>query len=239
MAKQKYWDGSQWVQVAPSMQEFDEHLAESTQQAHLAKNIGLEDAEGNFVSTEVEGAMGELFTNVSRDVDEHSKKKASENTLGHIGINKSLGLYGLQISNGILGVNFSISPGEDEALLIDERRTDTRGQSYVKIYELKVNIDIKTMVKFEARSGSSANAYARIYVNDVPVGTERVIRSYDNVVFSEEIDIKAGDRVQLYGYRRLGVTLDVLYFGIFGDIKIEKLVPSDVIDADIGEVIIP
>jgi len=44
---------------------FDEHLAESTQQAHLAKNIGLEDIEGNFVATNVEGAMNELFTNVS------------------------------------------------------------------------------------------------------------------------------------------------------------------------------
>lgn len=28
MAKEKYWDGTKWVQVAPSMQEFDEHLAE-------------------------------------------------------------------------------------------------------------------------------------------------------------------------------------------------------------------
>ena len=48
---------------------FDEHLAESTQQAHLAKNIGLEDTSGNFVATEVEGAMLELFTNVSSGKD--------------------------------------------------------------------------------------------------------------------------------------------------------------------------
>lgn len=41
------------------------HLAKSTQQAHLAKNIGLEDTEGNFTATELEGAMNELFTNVS------------------------------------------------------------------------------------------------------------------------------------------------------------------------------
>ena len=40
-------------------------MAETTQQAHLAKNIGLEDTTGNFTATEVEGAMNELFTNVS------------------------------------------------------------------------------------------------------------------------------------------------------------------------------
>lgn len=28
MAKQKYWDGTKWVQVAPSMKEFTTHLAD-------------------------------------------------------------------------------------------------------------------------------------------------------------------------------------------------------------------
>lgn len=41
------------------------HKAESASQAHLAKNIGLEDTTGNFTATELEGAMSELFTNVS------------------------------------------------------------------------------------------------------------------------------------------------------------------------------
>lgn len=38
------------------------HLAEDATDAHLAKNIGLEDAEGNFIATELEGALSELFT---------------------------------------------------------------------------------------------------------------------------------------------------------------------------------
>ena len=41
------------------------HKADDVSQAHLAKNIGLEDTTGNFTATEVEGAMSELFTNVS------------------------------------------------------------------------------------------------------------------------------------------------------------------------------
>ncbi|MCF6466334.1 hypothetical protein [Clostridium sp. Cult2] len=37
------------------------HQAETTQQAHLAKNIGVEDVDNNFVATDVEGALDELF----------------------------------------------------------------------------------------------------------------------------------------------------------------------------------
>jgi hypothetical protein len=37
------------------------HSAETTQNAHLAKNIGIEDTAGNFASTDVEGALAELF----------------------------------------------------------------------------------------------------------------------------------------------------------------------------------
>ena len=46
-------------------QELAAHKAESTQNAHLAKNIGIEDTVGNFTATDVEGALNELFTSVS------------------------------------------------------------------------------------------------------------------------------------------------------------------------------
>lgn len=53
------------TQVAELEQDLDEHKAESATQAHLARNIELEDTAGNFVATNIEGAMSELFTNVS------------------------------------------------------------------------------------------------------------------------------------------------------------------------------
>lgn len=46
-------------------QEVTAQLAETATNAHLAKNIGIEDANSNFTSTDVEGALEELFTNVS------------------------------------------------------------------------------------------------------------------------------------------------------------------------------
>ena len=46
------------------------HKEESATQAHLAKNIALEDASGNFTASDVEGALSELFTNVSNGKNE-------------------------------------------------------------------------------------------------------------------------------------------------------------------------
>ena len=45
------------------------HKNENANNAHLAKNIGLEDTAENFTATDVEGAMSELFTNVSDGKD--------------------------------------------------------------------------------------------------------------------------------------------------------------------------
>jgi|GEM_PF-2027150 len=45
--------------------EFDSHKNENATGAHKAKNIAIDDAEGHFTATDVEGALNELFTSVS------------------------------------------------------------------------------------------------------------------------------------------------------------------------------
>ena len=45
------------------------HQAEDATDAHLGKNIGLEDTAGNFTSEEVEGALAELAARPQKDVD--------------------------------------------------------------------------------------------------------------------------------------------------------------------------
>jgi len=45
--------------------EFDSHKNENTTGAHKAKNIAIDNAEGHFTATDVEGALNELFTSVS------------------------------------------------------------------------------------------------------------------------------------------------------------------------------
>lgn len=52
-------------EINQNTQEIAAHKAESTQNAHLAKNIGIEDTAGNFTANDVEGALNELFQSVS------------------------------------------------------------------------------------------------------------------------------------------------------------------------------
>lgn len=68
--KLRYYNGTEWEQLAPTKQEFDDlkntttsHLADDVTIKHKAKTIGLDSS--NFTSKNVEGAMGELFQNVS------------------------------------------------------------------------------------------------------------------------------------------------------------------------------
>lgn len=44
---------------------FNDHISDNKVGAHLAKNINIEDVQNNFTATQVEGALQELFTNVS------------------------------------------------------------------------------------------------------------------------------------------------------------------------------
>lgn len=64
-----YLNNSVKVQVNANETNLSTHLAEDMQQAHLAKNVGIEDVAENFSATDVEGALSELFTSVSNGKD--------------------------------------------------------------------------------------------------------------------------------------------------------------------------
>jgi len=55
-------------------------------------------------------------------------------------------------------------------------------------------------VVFNLYGAGGATAYARIYVNNIAVGTLRSTTSTTPVAFSETISVTAGDLIQLYGY---------------------------------------
>jgi hypothetical protein len=60
------WPGSSVQAILESAKsDIAGHKAAAAVQAHLAKNIAIEDAGGLFTATHVEGALGELFTSVS------------------------------------------------------------------------------------------------------------------------------------------------------------------------------
>lgn len=51
--------------IEGNQQGLSTHVAEDAKDAHMGKNIGIEDVAGNFTAKDIEGAMSELFTNVS------------------------------------------------------------------------------------------------------------------------------------------------------------------------------
>ena len=64
------WPGSSVQAIMESAKsDIAGHKAVAAVQAHLAKNIAIEDTGGLFTATHVEGALGELFTSVSNGKD--------------------------------------------------------------------------------------------------------------------------------------------------------------------------
>ncbi|QVY63859.1 tail fiber protein [Cytobacillus gottheilii] len=60
-------------------------------------------------------------------------------------------------------------------------------------------------VSFQAASYFNGSAYYRIYVNGSPIGIQRVLtNSGQFTTFTQDIAIKAGDRVQLFAYSTNG-----------------------------------
>lgn len=77
----------------------------------------------------------------------------------------------------------------------------TSAFSYAKIIEWQVSLSGTVNVYFGLSTGSAGDpAYAKIYVNGSPVGTERSTTSTTAVYFSENISISDGDLVQIYAH---------------------------------------
>lgn len=129
MPKLKYDDGTGFKQIVPTKKEFDEHLADLASQevGKGASLIGLNDSASKFVATNVEGAMSELFTNVSSgkqlvggaiaDVDDSVVIPADPtfNDLASAIRNISTGKkFASGTANPLAGANFTILDGSKE-----------------------------------------------------------------------------------------------------------------------------
>jgi hypothetical protein len=73
--------------------------------------------------------------------------------------------------------------------------------SYVKKKDILVERSGVVQVSYDLRGhdGNPANGgFARIYVNDIAVGTEKEVFANSYTTFTENITVNAGDHVQLY-----------------------------------------
>lgn len=60
MAKDKYWNGTEWVQISPSLQEYNDHVKNGS-----AHGIGNKSLLKTTEKTNIVAAINELFTNAN------------------------------------------------------------------------------------------------------------------------------------------------------------------------------
>ena len=95
---------------------------------------------------------------------------------------------------------FSVTPGDYLLLSADTERT-SNSTSYAKVKEITLGIKGTIRIKFDMKAelSSGRTAYAKIYRNDVAVGTEQT--QSNNVYTTKSEDISGwniGDKLQLY-----------------------------------------
>ena len=95
---------------------------------------------------------------------------------------------------------FSVTPGDYLLLSADTERT-SNSTSYAKVKEITLGIKGTIRIKFDMKAelSSDRTAYAKIYRNDVAVGTEQT--QSNNVYTTKSEDISGwniGDKLQLY-----------------------------------------
>lgn len=88
--------------------------------------------------------------------------------------------------------------------------------TYTKFKEIKVNYGSSVRVKFDLSTADiSSNAIAKIYVNDTAVGIERSTNSTSYITYSEDIEIKGGDYIQIYMKTSNGYPAQLKNFGLY------------------------
>jgi len=82
----------------------------------------------------------------------------------------------------------------------DTERSVANGTAYTKKKEIAIYRDGEVRIKFDAKdsAGDGGEVGARVYVNDVAVGTERINDTSSYVNYSEDFTATQGDLFQLY-----------------------------------------
>ncbi len=167
---------------------------------HPADMIAIEDEDENFVATDVEGALEELFTNVSdgKDLIAGAITDKDENVV--IPSNPTFG----DLADGI-GEISSGGVGElvagNNPIYIDTlemafaRNNNTITHRKVKVTELSEG---SIRISFDFKNTSIGNTSARIYINDSAAGVQRYTTT-SNIyqTFTEEFNISKNDVIEL------------------------------------------
>lgn len=103
------------------------------------------------------------------------------------------------------------------------------GETYTKLKEIVSNVTGTMRVSFDLKrsSGSGPPIRARIYVNGVAVGIERVSDSTTYTTYTEDITIRQGDLIQIYAQGTSTTYAIVRNFRVFYDVRNTPIVSID------------
>ena len=109
-------------------------------------------------------------------------------------VNETISIYGEELS--------LINPPKfiaGDKLFFQSGIQNGSGTTYYKAYEKTSLNDGVLSTKLSIRSSNNSyTTYAKIYINDVAVGSERSNVTSSYVTFDENINVLAGDKIQIY-----------------------------------------
>lgn len=111
---------------------------------------------------------------------------------------------------------YTTSTSANLKLSADTERSDNVGVM-VKVKEVILNYGGVVSCGFDAKCVTSGTRSARIYVNGTAVGTDRASFPTSYTTYTEDINVNAGDRIQLYIKGAGGETTYVRNFRIYYD----------------------
>ena len=94
----------------------------------------------------------------------------------------------------------------DDVVFENNTNESTTNMTYTKLKEITAYISAKIRVYWGMLSVTGPIVYSKVYLNGVVVGTERNTTSTSYVYFTEDIEIKNGDLIQIYGKSSDGIS---------------------------------
>lgn len=97
--------------------------------------------------------------------------------------------------------NIYVTASNNQKVAADtERSSNTTSGNYSKIKEIRVMVNGKIRCSWDLKTDSGGNGVnSKIYVNDLAVGTVKSSTSTSYATQTDDISVRAGDLVQLYG----------------------------------------
>lgn len=87
----------------------------------------------------------------------------------------------------------------DDVLHSNPDSVSASSQTFVRMKETLICVSGSIRISFDLRTAQPGTAYGKIYINDIPAGTERSQPDNGFNTYTEDLPVKYGDLVQIYG----------------------------------------